>query len=417
MSLDSFIAWFVRKGATKCFTFEEGTLVPPPCPPERPIHLYVHIPFCMQLCPYCSFHRYPFEEDSVRAYFSALQNELRIYAGLGFRFSAVYVGGGTPTILMDELIDTLDLIGRLFSPEEISVETNPDRLDLENLSSLADSGVKRVSVGIQSFQDEVLRAIGRLDKYGSGPVLARKLEAAKGSVDTLNVDMIFNFPIQTRSMLNDDLKTLLDILPDQITFYPLMISTATRKQIEGIMGPMVPGRERQFYRIITSSLEPFYEPNSAWCFSRGGSPMIDEYIVGGEEYVGAGSGAFGLIGGAIYANTFSLDEYMRALGGGRLPVKSYKAFSIKELARYSFLMSLFGLKLDLNTFRQRFGNSIWRLLGPECLFFILAGALCKTASTLELTERGRYYWVVMMREFFTGVDNFRDMSRAAIGGR
>ena len=417
MSLDSFIAWFVRKGATKCFTFEEGTLVPPPCPPERPIHLYVHIPFCMQLCPYCSFHRYPFEEDSVRAYFSALQNELRIYAGLGFRFSAVYVGGGTPTILMDELIDTLDLIGRLFSPEEISVETNPDRLDLENLSSLADSGVKRVSVGIQSFQDEVLRAIGRLDKYGSGPVLARKLEAAKGSVDTLNVDMIFNFPIQTRSMLNYDLKTLLDILPDQITFYPLMISTATRKQIEGIMGPMVPGRERQFYRIITSSLEPFYEPNSAWCFSRGGSPMIDEYIVGGEEYVGAGSGAFGLIGGAIYANTFSLDEYMRALGGGRLPVKSYKAFSIKELARYRFLMSLFGLKLDLNTFRQRFGNSIWRLLGPECLFFILAGALYKTASTLELTERGRYYWVVMMREFFTGVDNFRDMSRAAIGGR
>jgi coproporphyrinogen III oxidase-like Fe-S oxidoreductase len=369
----------------------------------------------MQLCPYCSFHRYPFEEDSVRAYFSALQNELRIYAGLGFRFSAVYVGGGTPTILMDELIDTLELIGRLFSPEEISVETNPDRLDLENLSSLAASGVKRVSVGIQSFQDEVLGAIGRLDKYGSGPALARKLEAAKGSVDTLNVDMIYNFPIQTRSMLNDDLKTLLDILPDQITFYPLMISTGTRKRIEEIMGPMIPGRERLFYRIITSSLEPFYEPNSAWCFSRGGSPMIDEYIVGGEEYVGAGSGAFGLIGGAIYANTFSLGEYMRALGGGRLPVKSYRTFSLKELARYSFLMSLFGLKLDLNTFRQRFGNSIWRLLGPECLFFILAGALYKTSSTLELTERGRYYWVVMMREFFTGVDNFRDMSRAAIG--
>jgi menaquinone C8-methyltransferase len=417
VSLDSFIAWFVRKGASKCFTFEEGTLVPPPCPPDRPIHLYVHIPFCMQLCPYCSFHRYPFEEDSVRTYFSALQNELRIYAGLGFRFSAVYVGGGTPTILMGELIDTLDLIVRLFSPEEISVETNPDRLDLENLSSLAASGVKRVSVGIQSFQDEVLRAVGRLDKYGSGPVLARKLEAAKGSVDTLNVDMIYNFPIQTRSMLDYDLKILLDILPDQITFYPLMISTGRRKQIESIMGPMIPGRERLFYRIITASLEPFYEPNSAWCFSRGGSPMIDEYIVGGEEYVGAGSGAFGLIGGAIYANTFSLDEYTRALGGGRLPVKSYKAFSIKELARYSFLMSLFGLKLDLNTFRQRFGNSIWRLLGPECLFFILAGALYRTSSTLELTERGRYYWVVMMREFFTGVDNFRDMSRAAIGGR
>ncbi len=386
-----------------------------PFPPQRPIHLYIHIPFCLQLCPYCSFHRYLFEEDAVRSYFHALQHELRIYDELGFRFSAVYVGGGTPTILMDELFDMLELIGHLFSPEEISVETNPDRLDRETLSSLGASGVKRVSVGIQSFHDDILKAIGRFDKYGSGSVLARKLEETKETVDTLNVDMIYNFPIQTKSMLEHDLKTLLGILPDQITFYPLMISSATRKRMEGIMGPMSPGKESLFYRSIISSLEPTYEPSSAWCFSRGGSPMIDEYIVGGEEYVGAGSGAFGLTGNAIYANTFSLQEYMQALGGGRLPIKSYKAFSAKEMARYTFLMGLFGLKLDLDVFRHRFGCSIWRLLGPEYLFFLMTGALHRTSSNIRLTERGRYYWVVMMREFFTGVDNFRDMSRAAVG--
>ncbi|MCE5274313.1 MAG: coproporphyrinogen III oxidase family protein [Deltaproteobacteria bacterium] len=415
MSIDRFIAWFVAKNSSRCFTFEEGSPVRPPSAPLRPIQLYIHIPFCMQLCPYCSFHRYLFEEGAVRAYFRALKTELRIYAGLGFRFSSVYMGGGTPTIVMEELFGVLELIDDLFSPEEVSVETNPDRLDRDTLSSLARAGVKRVSVGIQSFHDDILKAIGRYEKYGSGSVLAERLEEVRGTVDTLNVDMIYNFPIQDRSMLEYDLKTLHRILPDQITFYPLMISSATRKRMEGIMGRMSPGKERLFYRTITSSLTSIYEPNSAWCFSRAGSPMIDEYIVGGEEYVGAGSGAFGLVGGAIYANTFSLAEYQQALDAATLPMKSYKAFSRKDMARYSFLMSLFGLRLDVDAFKKRFGSSLWRLLGPECVFFLLIGALRLNGSTFELTERGRYYWVVMMREFFTGVDNFRDMSRIAAG--
>jgi len=375
----------------------------------------MHIPFCVQLCPYCSFHRYPFEEDAVRAYFKALRKELMIYADRGFRFSSVYVGGGTPTVLMDELFETIGLIETLFKPGEISVETNPDRLERDQITSLANAGVRRVSVGIQSFSDEILKAIGRYEKYGSGAELARKVFDALGSVETLNVDMIYNFPIQDSSMLEHDLATLLKILPDQVTFYPLMISQATHKQMESIMGGVSPGKEKVFYHMITSTLEPLYQPNSAWCFSRGGSPMIDEYVVGGEEYVGAGSGAFGLVGGAIYANTFSLGEYVQSLESGRLPIRHRKVFSLHEMARYSLLMNLFGLKLDLALFKQRFGHSIWYLLGPEIFFFMLTGAISIAPSQLRLTSRGRYYWVIMMREFFTGVDNFRDASREGAG--
>jgi coproporphyrinogen III oxidase-like Fe-S oxidoreductase len=414
MAIDRFIAWFVRKSSSQCFAFEEGAPVRPPVAPAQPIHLYIHIPFCTQLCPYCSFHRYTFEESAARAYFASLRQELKLYAEFGFRFSAVYIGGGTPTVLMDELFRTLDLIGTLFSPGEISVETNPDRLDKETLSSLAKSGVRRVSVGIQSFHDDILQAIGRYEKYGNGSILAHKLTEVKGIVETLNVDMIYNFPIQSATMLEHDLNILLSIAPDQITFYPLMISTSTRKRMEMIMGGGS-GEEKLFYQRISTMLEPTYGPNSAWCFSRNGSAMIDEYIVGGEEYIGAGSGAFGLVGGAIYANTFSLDDYIQALRRRELPLKSQRLFSIKEMARYSFLMNLFGLKLDLEAFKRQYGCSIWRLLGPECLFFLMIGALRMTSSTFELTEKGRYYWVVMMKEFFIGVDNFRDMSRKAIG--
>jgi len=398
-----------------CFTFDDSAPVFPLVAPCRPIHLYTHIPFCVQLCPYCSFHRYPFEENSARVYFKALRKELAIYADMGFRFSSVYVGGGTPTVLMDELCETIGLIETLFKPGEISVETNPDRLERDQITSLANAGVRRVSVGIQSFSDDILKAIGRYEKYGSGAELARKVFDALGSVETLNVDMIYNFPIQNSSMLEHDLATLLKILPDQVTFYPLMISHATHKQMESIMGGVSPGKEKVFYNMITSTLEPLYQPNSAWCFSRGGSPMIDEYVVGGEEYVGAGSGAFGLVGGAIYANTFSLGEYVRSLESGRLPIRHRKAFSLHEMARYSLLMNLFGLKLDLGLFKQRFGHSIWYLLGPEIFFFMLTGAISIAPSQLRLTSRGRYYWVIMMREFFTGVDNFRDASREAAG--
>lgn len=413
--IDDFIAWFVRRNAKECFAFDEKSDAFVPEAPSGPLHLYIHIPFCTQLCPYCSFHRYPFEEHAARGYYKALRLELQMYADKGFRFSSVYMGGGTPTILMDELFDTIRLMNALFSPGEISVETNPDRLDKAVLEALAGEGVRRVSVGIQSFSDEVLRAIGRYEKYGSGDALAGRIADALGSVETLNVDMIYNFPVQDTSMLEHDLDALLNILPDQITFYPLMISRATRKKMAGIMGEVDPGRERYFYERIISALEPAYDPNSAWCFSKGGSSMIDEYVVGGQEYVGAGSGAFGLVNGAIYANTFSLSEYVRSVQAGRLPIKHSKGFSRHEMARYYFLMSLFGLKLDFASFRERFGCSAWRLMGPELFFFIMAGALRMTPEEIHLTDRGRYYWVVMMREFFTGVDNFRDASREAAG--
>lgn len=415
MVIDGLIAWTVRRQAESCFSFRDEGPFAPPCPPSSPIHLYVHVPFCMQLCPYCSFHRVPFEEHAGSMYFRALRRELALYAEAGFRFSSVYIGGGTPTIMVDELLRTLDLIGELFSPSEMSVETNPDRLGPSMLASLARSGVRRVSVGVQSFSDQVLRAIGRFDTYGGGDDLRRRVSGALGIVETLNVDMIYNFPIQDRAMLAHDLETLLSILPEQITFYPLMISRATRSRMERIMGPTGAGRERRFYEMITEALEMRYEPNSAWCFSRGGTPMIDEYVVGGGEYAGAGSGAFGLVNGTISANTFSLADYIRALDEGRFPIAHRRVFSVREMARYSLLMNLFGLRLDLRDFRRRFGRSPWMLLGPELLFFKLIGALHGDPSQIRLTRRGRYYWVVMMREFFTGVDTFRDQSREAAG--
>ncbi|HOE72138.1 MAG TPA: coproporphyrinogen III oxidase family protein [Deltaproteobacteria bacterium] len=415
MIIESFIAQIVRGASKKSFSFEDSVRPSPPRAPGRPIHLYIHIPFCEELCPYCSFHRVKFSEESAREYFQALKREIEMYRDRGFSFSGVYVGGGTPTILLDELLDLLSRIQRDFSPAEISVETNPDRLDRQILELLRDAGVRRVSVGIQTFSDPLLMSIGRYSKYGSGELLRERLMEANGYVETLNADMIYNFPVQSREMLENDLETLLDVSPDQITFYPLMISDATRRRMKDLMGSVSHGKEKRFYSLITSRLSGAYRPGSAWCFSKKGSSLIDEYVVAGDEYVGAGSGAFGLVGGGIYANTFSLSEYGRLIRQGKFPLAARKLFSERELARYVFLMSLFGLSLDTAAFRERFGRALWRMLGPELLFFFLTGALRFDQGRIRLTSKGRYYWVVMMREFFTGVDNFRDLSREAAG--
>ncbi len=394
--------------------FRELGQCEPPEAPAQDIQLYMHIPFCRVLCPYCSFHRVAFREDLTRSYFQALRKELDIYSQRGFRFSEIYIGGGTPTILMDELVETLKHANRLFGPRDISVETNPDTLNKNTLSVLTDQGVGRVSVGVQTFNDTILKLIGRYEKYGSGDELKDKILKTKDIVKTLNIDMIYNFPAQNRDQLLNDIYILNNIKPDQVTFYPLMVSDVTIREMKKIMGPHSFRKERLFYDLITKNLISDYHPQSAWCFSLSNA-MIDEYVTSNEDYAGAGSGAFGLAGGSIYANTFSIRRYIYDIREGRLPVYARKKFFRHELARYMFLMGLFGLKLSRRMFVQRFGKDPWTLLPFECLFFTLIGALNTTPDNLLLTEKGRYYWVIMMREFFTGVDNFRDMSRLEAG--
>ncbi|MEK7827486.1 MAG: radical SAM protein, partial [Thermodesulfobacteriota bacterium] len=106
----------------------EGGGVPHLSPPDdpRPRLLYLHIPFCERLCPYCSFNRFVFEENLCRDYFRALRKELLLYRDLGYDFGGIYVGGGTPTVLIDELTETIALARASFQIRELSVETNPN---------------------------------------------------------------------------------------------------------------------------------------------------------------------------------------------------------------------------------------------------------------------------------------------------
>ncbi|MDD4356993.1 MAG: coproporphyrinogen III oxidase, partial [Smithellaceae bacterium] len=286
-----------------------------------------------------------------------------------------------------------------------------------NLRILKQAGVNRLSVGVQTFDDGLLKKIARYDKYGSGEDIAGRLSRIRGFFDTVNADMIFNFPEQTEAMLEADLSTLLKLKMEQITFYPLMVSTMTQRLMQETLGEVNFNREKRFFKRILRRLEPFYDSSSAWCFSRkkAADSLIDEYVVDFDEYAGLGSGAIGFLNGVCYANTFDIQQYISDLERDNLPLQAARKFDLPDRMRYDFLMKLFSTKMNVHDLEKKYAGKYFKTLWKEMAAFTLAGSFRYFPPNLYLTPSGRYLWVVMMREFFIAVNNFRDYCRKEAG--
>jgi len=387
------------------------SIVPPP-QPGHAYTLYAHVPFCESLCPYCSFNRFVLNKARAARYFQSLREEMRILARQGYQFESLYFGGGTPTIMLDELVQTIDLARELFKIKEVSCETNPNHLIPEVIEKIKDR-VQRLSVGVQSFDDTLLKQMNRYDKFGSGAHIQESIRYAAPFFQSLNVDMIFNFPSQTPEILRSDIHMAIDSGAQQVTFYPLMTSPSVKISMANSVGELKTGREADYYRIITEGLSRDFSAISAWTFARNGTHMIDEYIVDTEEYVGVGSGVFSYLNGTLYASTFSLNEYDRRIASGKMGITGRQPFSRHQQMRYTMMMSLFGLNFDREKFMERFHIPTWRGLWLEMLFFNLMGAFEKSNRSIP-TPVGKYLSLVIMREFFTGVNRLRDISRASL---
>ncbi|KAF0206812.1 MAG: coproporphyrinogen [Actinobacteria bacterium] len=378
--------------------------------------LYAHVPFCERLCPYCSFNRFLFQDERARTYFQSLRREMHMVADLGYDFSSLYIGGGTPTILVDELCETIDLARSLFPGiNEVSAETSPNHISDYMISALKDR-VQRLSVGVQSFDDMLLQQMARYDKYGCGDEVFASVQSAVGKFHSLNVDMIFNFPSQTPEMLQHDIAMVRKTGANQTTFYPIMASPKMRGELARTIGHIDYAREVEYYRAICDGLAPEFESSSAWTFSQEKGSMIDEYIVDTEEYLGIGSGALSFLDGRIYHNTFSLQDYEKRIGEGRMSVaKAGLPYSRTARMRYRFVTDLFGLRLDKERFRADFGVPVERGLALEMAFMRMAGGIAgDDGRFITLNEKGRYLLLVMMRETLASSNDIRDHERTLL---
>ena len=370
------------------------------------VSLYIHIPFCKTLCPYCCFNRYLFNEEKTRKYFQHLKKELDLYLQKGFRFSSCYFGGGTPTVLMPELLEFIDYLKSNSLGKEISLETTPREIDEVNVNLLKQAGVNRLSIGIQSFDSDILRAMGRA--FCNEEELKEKILTARNNFDTLNLDFIFNFPSQSIESFQADLEIFNSLDIDQVTFYPLMPSPHKKNALERRFRKVDTSREKDFYDVILQTTHASgYNASTAWCFSKG-KRMIDEYVVDFDDYVGIGAGSVSLLQGNFYVNSFSLDKYAELTGQNRLPIIRLRKLSDHELMYYYLLSKLFGIKLDTDKFRQKFKVDIHKTLRKELMFLKLSGLVQEEESAIEVTLKGMYPLNVMMREFFSSLNGLRE---------
>jgi len=370
------------------------------------ISLYIHIPFCRTLCPFCCFNRYLFQEDKARQYFRHLKRELDLYIQKGFAFSEFYFGGGTPTILMDELTGFINYLKANFSVKRISLETTPREVNQKNIDLLKAAGINRLSIGVQSFDDRIVKAMGR--PFGPSEEMKKRVLMAEGEFDTVNVDFVFNFPGQTIDQFKADVQAFKELNIDQATFYPLMASPHKKSALERRFNRVDISQEKRFYDVILNELyADDYQASTVWCFSRG-ERMIDEYIIDFDDYIGIGAGSVSIVGGNFYVNTFPLERYGELLSQDKLPIVGWRKLTGKESQRYYLLTKLFGMEIDAAKFQDRFGASMAKKLGPELLLQKLAGFV-EGKDKIRVTRKGMYPVSVMMREFFTSLNNLREL--------
>ena len=407
MLVENFLKFCSTRSTRRYLTSSKYHSNSPPKPEKNKLYLlYIHIPFCKQLCPYCSFVRVEFERSLAMRYFQALKKEIQMYHELGYRFNDIYIGGGTPTIMPDELAGIIEYVKTISQIGCISVETNPNHLNDDVINVLKNVGVNRLSVGVQSFNDEILESVQRLQKYGSSQQIIEALSSVTGMFETINVDMIFNFPNQTDSMIARDIQILSDLKPDQITWYPLMVSSGQKEQLFDKCGKVDYRREKQIYNLIVKQLGEIYQQRSVWCFAQK-KGAIDEYIIDHDDYVSVGPGSWGYIDGTMYSNTFSIPKYIERLNAGRSPIVAYRQFSTREQMRYDLLLGMLDDNLTVARMKKKYGNRFWLFLAPELFFLTAAGAMKFRDKAFPLTRRGRYYCLMLMRNFFSIVGDYR----------
>lgn len=392
----------VMKQAVKYYLrFADDNIPSLPKPiPGRGYMLYMHVPFCLTLCPYCSFHRFRFNEDTARKYFNLLREEMRMTANLGYNFSSAYFGGGTTSIMPDELAKTVDLAKELFDIKEVSCETDPDHLDDESLSYTV-GRIDRLSVGIQSFCDRHLDSIGRMAKFGTAEQQYAKVEKILDKFPIVNIDMIYNFPSQTADELANDIMTVRSLNPQQATFYPLMYAPFAGKCLQEKLGRSGYENEAKFYRLITEMMTEPYIQRTSWTYALRQKECIDEYVVDHEEYVGLGSGAFSFLDGTLYANSFSLQKYADMVSAGMSSAVKSVSFGNYAISQYRMMVEMFGL----NAFpanRPFFEYHALKTLG----------AVTGSGKNAMITPKGLFMLSVMMKCFYNGMDYIREIMRA-----
>lgn len=352
--------------------------------------LYVHIPFCKSKCYYCDFNS--IVDNSIQdKYIEALVNEIDIYKDL--KFETVFIGGGTPTILsIDNLKKILDKLNK-FDPIEFTIESNPGTLTNEKLKLLRDYGINRLSIGLQSVDNNVLKSLGRIhtfEEFMQNYYCARDL-----GYKNINVDMMFNLPNQNSKQFLNGIKTVIELNPEHISCYSLIIEEETKfwdlyKQNE--LKLLEEDEERDLYKkvnLLLNKHEYFqYEISN---YSKEGFECKHNIIYWtDEEYIGVGAGAHSYFESKRFYNITNVKEYIKNINDKKTAKENVEFIDGKtHISEYIILGLRMNKGISVLNFKNKFNKDINDVYKSELDKLLLEGLIEKKGENIRLTEKGR----------------------------
>jgi len=314
---------------------------------------YIHIPFCNRECSYCYFYKKTnFSDEEVDLYLKYLKKEFNILKShlgdLNF-IKSIYIGGGTPSVLNERQLEYLfNIFSRDIQPIEIALEMHPENISREKILLLKKLGATRISFGIQTFDDDLLKLLNR---GGSKKEILEKINTVKEVFDNWNIDLIFGLPYQRKDHIMKDADLILKINPPSVTWYEVWFSP--RKAEIKIPIELIPKylfmSEKDFIKtkiyidlfLIGNGYENFY--NDWYVLKKDFSTIYQEYKIKNKGNIGIGLGIYQYFNKITFESTQDFNKYFSKISNGNLPIAFYSIMDKKRINIKKIILGIKGL--------------------------------------------------------------------------
>lgn len=366
---------------------------------NNPLGLYIHIPFCVKKCDYCDFLSFGgTAQETKDQYVHALCHELEAISKKfkGQLLSTIYIGGGTPSVLSDEnfisLMTTVNHVFQIEAQAEVTMELNPGTVDAEAMKLYMSYGINRVSMGLQSDNDQQLKALGRIHTYQTYEDTYNMMRDM--GMKNLNVDVMFGLSNQTMADWRHTLETLIKLNPEHVSAYSLIIEADTVYETKYDQGKLnLPDEDlerKMFWFTHEFMKEAGYDHYEISNYAKDGyASKHNSSYWDLTPYVGTGLGASSYYDGCRYKNTSSMAAYIEVDGvieEIRELEQTYKEATALEEAFFLGLRKLRGVNVE--SLRDTYGNTLLLQYDEIIASLVTEGLLLFEDGNLRLTKRG-----------------------------
>lgn len=362
--------------------------------------MYVHIPFCENICPYCDFYSIVANDGSINSYVGALNAEMLSRAEYYARYSfdSVYLGGGTPSRLNADhtalVIESIRSNFNIDTDAEVSIECNPSSVDYGKFAEYIQMGINRISLGFQSFDEKCLKTLGRIHSPGT----ARETFAAarEAGFDNINIDLIYGIPGQLSKQWRSDLLAAVELNPDHISAYNLIIEQNTpfgELYGKGELDLPSEDEQRDMYRslIEITAKNDFYRYELS-NFSKAGKECVHNLKYWrNRPYLGLGPSAVSYDGETRMKNLADLDRYFDLIYSGKSAAESGEKISRENAIEERIMMGLrLSEGLSLEGFKREFGYDLAAVRESQVNLLVRQGFLSIEGDRMKITSDGLF---------------------------